>query len=99
MDRIHTRHFFPSKYKSRALARGDLYLVDELEEYREDALDYTEKERLRRQRERRMKIGTIVESWFDDGPDGKFHYIVESDTGQGFTPEMHRALCETQRDY
>ena len=40
---IEMRHFFPDKYRSQALASGDEYLVDEMEEYKESMLDYVEK--------------------------------------------------------
>jgi hypothetical protein len=46
--RMELRHYFPDKYKTSALARGDEYLPDELEEYSEDKLDAIELERLRR---------------------------------------------------
>jgi hypothetical protein len=47
-NRIDMRHYFPNKFKSAALASGEVYIPDEMEEYREDRLDAIELERLRR---------------------------------------------------
>jgi len=57
--RVDMRHFFPDKYNSEELASGELYLPDEMEEYKESILDAIEKERLKRQRARRERIGTL----------------------------------------
>lgn len=100
--RIQMRHYFPDKYKSEALARGDEYLADKMEEYREDMLDAIEKERLKRHRARREKIGTITKSWFDESDD-KFHYeltkLVESGREEEpFTRSDHIALLRKEKD-
>ena len=76
------RYEFPMKYKSAALARGDIYLADELEECCEEMLDPQEKERLNRQRRRREIIGASTKAWYDK-ENGMFHYeltkAIESD--------------------
>lgn len=78
--RIDMRHFFPDKYKTPALARGDEYLPDEMEEYKESMLDAIEKERLKSQRIRRARIGNITQAYFD--------YTSESPTDRVFTYQV-----------
>lgn len=101
--RIQMRHYFSDKYKSAALAWGDEYLPDEMEEYREDMLDSIEKERLRRQRVRREKIGTITKAWYDESDGGKFRYELVKSVESGreeepFTQADHKALCMKEKD-
>ena len=63
--RMKMRFYFPNKFKSAALALGEVYLQDELEEYRMDMLDETQKQRLRMQRSRRNKKGTVSVTSYD----------------------------------
>jgi hypothetical protein len=63
--RLEMRHYFHGKFKSAALARGDIYYPDEMEEYRQDMLDAVEKEKLKRQRARRERVGTITSTHWD----------------------------------
>lgn len=97
--RLDMRHYFPDKYKSTALASGEIYHVDEMTEYKESMLDAIELERLRRQLARRQKIGKIA--WCEwDRQAGMFYYQV-SECGsleEPFTEAQYRALCMQERD-
>jgi hypothetical protein len=102
--RMEMRHYFPDRYKSKALARGDEYLPDEMEEYSENKLDVIEKERLRRQRTRRHKIGIITITGFDKERN-VFLYegtrdcdACELEPPLFTTPEGHRAICMREKD-
>lgn len=98
--RMEMRHFFPDKYKTPALARGDIYYPDEMEEYREDMLDVIELERLRRQRFRRHKIGIITVTSFDK-ESNMFHYegLRDCDCCEPVTTaEEHRNVCMNEKD-
>ena len=65
-------------------------------------LDFVEKERLRRQRARRERIGTITSTRWDKA-NGLFYYEVTMSVESGreeepFTAEDHRALCAREKD-
>ena len=102
--RMEMRHFFPDKYKTPALARGDIYYPDEMEEYREDMLDAIELERLRLQRATRHKIGIITITG-GDMEKNILHYEGTSDCDNCdlepplfTTAEEHRAVCMREKD-
>jgi hypothetical protein len=100
--RLEMRHYFPGKFKSAALARGDIYYPDETEEYRQDMLDAVEKEKLKRQRARRERVGTITSTHWDR-ENGKFHFEVVMPVEEGheedqFSSEDYFALLSKEKD-
>jgi hypothetical protein len=102
--RIEMRHFFPSKFKTAAHARGEKYEVDSMEDYREDLLDPVELEALRRQRARRHIIGIITITSYDKEKN-MFYYegYRDCDTCELGPPpcttaEGHRAICMREKD-
>jgi hypothetical protein len=98
--RLDMRHYFPDRYKNEKLARGEIYYIDELEEYKPSILDAIELERLKRQRARRHKIGNSTMTGFDK-ENNEFHYqgTRDCDCCQPInSAEEHRAICEREKD-
>lgn len=100
--RMKIRHSRPDMYKSQALASGEIYLPDMYEEFKEELLDSEQLERLRKQRARRERIGTITSCKWDKVRELLIYDVMIEecdDCGDGtITREKHLELLNQHKD-